>query len=58
MMDDLLVTFIHDDITWCASECNNKECFRHTSNMTNKDGIHSFADFKGTYDCPMKEGKT
>lgn len=53
-----LTDFIHDDITWCMSECDNKECFRHPSNMRDKDGIHSFSSLKGTELCPLKEGET
>lgn len=40
-----------NDITWCASNCDIKSCFRNPINMKDKIGIHSFADFKGTRDC-------
>ena len=40
-----------DDITFCASECNCKNCFRHPSNIKRPDIPHSFADLKGTEDC-------
>ena len=43
-----------DDITWCISDCDNTECFRHQSNMKNKSGLHSYANFKDTNDCVMK----
>lgn len=46
--------FFQDDITWCSSDCNNTDCYRHPSNMVDKEGLHSFADFKGTDVCPMR----
>lgn len=46
--------FGSDDITWCASECDRIDCFRHQHNMMDKTGLHSFAYFKGTPDCVMK----
>ena len=42
-----------DDITICASECNNKKCFRHSSNIQEPRYPHSFAMFKDTDTCPM-----
>jgi len=47
-----LADWIHDDITWCMSECDNKECFRHFSNRRAINGYFSGALFKGTQDCP------
>lgn len=46
--------WMHDDITWCASECDNAECFRHPSNIRAKNNIHSFADFKHSNECPLE----
>ena len=46
-------SFIHDDITWCGSDCDNTECFRHPSNMMVKEGVHSFADFIESKECPV-----
>lgn len=41
--------FINDDITFCYySECPNKECFRHSSNIKVHYVPHSFGFFK---DC-------
>ena len=37
-----------DDITFCASKCSNKECFRHPDNIKNPHIPHSFAYLKGT----------
>ena len=45
-----------DDITFCASECDNKSCFRHPSNIKDPDGLHSFAYLKGTEEWCGKEG--
>lgn len=42
-----------DDITWCISECDNTDCFRNRANMRIKVGLHSFADFKETDECPV-----
>lgn len=42
---------MRDDITFCGSECNAKNCFRHPSNIKHSSMLHSFADFKGTDDC-------
>lgn len=45
--------FGSDDITWCASKCSAKNCFRNPVNMKYKAGLHSYAEFKGTEDCPF-----
>ena len=45
--------FGSDDITWCGSECKVKDCFRNPVNMREKVGLHSYALFKGTEDCPL-----
>ena len=45
-----------DDITFCGSECDNTECFRHRANMLTK-GPHSIADFRNTEVCPMNSIK-
>ena len=47
-----------DDITFCMSECDNKECFRHPSNIIDRLIPHSYSDFKGTEACPMNNKKT
>lgn len=47
-----------DDITFCASKCGMKNCFRHPSNMIHKNIPHSFALFKETDECPFKGGVT
>lgn len=45
-----------DDITFCASECNNEECFRHPSNIKSIWRDHSFAFLKGTEPmCQMED---
>lgn len=45
--------FGSDDITWCGSECNIKSCFRNQVNMRDRVGLHSYALFKNTPDCPL-----
>jgi hypothetical protein len=45
--------FGSDDITWCASKCSATNCFRHPTNIKHKAGLHSYAEFKNTEDCPF-----
>lgn len=40
-----------DDITFCMSECDITECFRHPSNIIDKTIPHSFSFFRGTQTC-------
>jgi len=47
--------FGSDDITWCASKCSATNCFRHPTNMKNKAGLHSYAEFKNTEHCPFSK---
>ena len=50
--DGGLTAWIRDDITWCIhSECPATNCHRNPVNMMNKQGLHSYADFKGTSEC-------
>ena len=42
------------DITWCASKCDNANCFRNPVNMVYKVGIHSWADFCAAGECPLE----
>lgn len=47
-----------DDMTFCMDECDNKECFRHPSNIIHKEYPHSFAHLKGTEDgCTDEKAK-
>lgn len=49
-----LKSFFFDDITWCMeSECPVRSCRRNTYNMIEKTGVHSYAAFKGTSECPV-----
>lgn len=51
-----LADWIADDITWCAREgCPILTCPRNTCNMRDRTGVHSFAMFRGTRDCPVSE---
>ena len=50
--------FGSDDITWCTEDkCKNKDCFRNPVNMRNKVGLHSFAMFHNTEECPLFKEK-
>ena len=43
-----------DDITWCAeSGCPVRECIRNTVNMKDRTGLHSYAMFRETDECPI-----
>ena len=57
MQHNNLLAMIHDDITWCIeSECPIVDCMRNTVNMIDRTGVHSYAMFKGTGECPIHEG--
>jgi hypothetical protein len=43
------------DYSFCASECDNKECFRHPSNIEQPRFPHSFSEFKNTEVCPLNK---
>lgn len=48
------MSFIHDDITWCGnSECPIVNCMRNTKNMKDHSGLHSYAAFWQTEECPI-----
>ena len=51
-MDDI---WILDDITWCMSDCDKTECFRHLSNKHKETIRYSGAYLKDTELCPYKE---
>lgn len=52
-----LYSWMHDDITWCMeSNCPMIDCRRNVINMMDKTGIHSYAIFKGTSECPASVG--
>lgn len=42
------------DITWCSRECDCENCFRNPVNMVNRVGIHNWADFSATGECPLE----
>lgn len=49
-----MLEFIHDDITWCLEDnCPFINCYRNTVNMMDRTGLHSYAIFKGTRECPL-----
>ena len=43
-----------DDITFCASECDHTECFRHRSNVKYPKYPHSVGYLKGTELCCLE----
>lgn len=48
------LTWIHDDVTWCIdNDCPIINCMRNTKNMMNHAGLHSYANFKETDECPI-----
>ena len=54
MTNDYLDTFIRNDITFCISPCDHKECFRHISNLSDEyPKIYTAADLKDTAVCPF-----
>ncbi len=49
-----LRAWIADDITWCMEEnCPMTSCRRNVVNMVERVGVHSYAMFKGTAECPV-----
>lgn len=49
-----LSDWIHDDITWCIrNNCPMVTCRRNPVNMINRSGLHSYAVFMGTSECPI-----
>lgn len=52
-----MLAWIHDDITWCMEEdCPMRDCMRNQVNMMDRTGLHSYAMFKGTSECPVSVG--
>ena len=49
----MISEWIHNDICWCISECDNKECFRHPSNRNPEFRIFTAAGLKGSDLCPL-----
>lgn len=51
------MSWIQDDITWCIeNKCPMTECRRNPINIMDKTGLHSYAMFKGTSECPVSTG--
>ena len=49
-----MIEWIHDDITWCVhNDCPVVNCMRNPANMLNRTGLHSYADFRKTDECPI-----
>ena len=54
--EETILDWWHDDITWCARECPNEECFRNRVNRRTKAGLYSVGDMYKEGECP-KEAK-
>ena len=53
-MNEKLKAWFHDDITWCMQQdCPLTDCMRNTKNMMDPSGLHSFAVFRQTDECPI-----
>ena len=53
-MNEKMKSWIHDDITWCTEDnCPLVNCRRNTKNMWDRTGLHSFASFRETDECPI-----
>lgn len=48
-----MYSMFHDDITWCMNDCPVRECRRNMANMIDRSGMHSYANFKWTDECPV-----
>lgn len=49
-----LEAWIHDDITWCGDgDCPVLSCMRNPKNMMERTGVHSYAMFRETDECPI-----
>jgi hypothetical protein len=46
------VDWMLDDITWCARECDCKDCFRNLKNRKLKGGMISVGDMYKEGECP------
>lgn len=51
-MSNNLNSWISDDITFCANECDIISCRRNQKNIKIHNIPHSFAYLEGTEDCP------
>ena len=45
--------YLSEDITFCNSQCERTACFRHPSNIRDKDREHTFSPLKGTAYCEI-----
>ena len=49
-----LYSWFADDITWCVrNNCPVMNCRRNPVNMIDRTGLHSYAMFAGTPECPV-----
>ena len=55
-MSHEFMTWVHNDITWCGSKCDNYECYRNLHNrIQGENDIFSVADFRGSGECPLEK---
>ena len=47
IMDDL-----YNEVTWCVSDCDNLECFRHITNAI--EAPEKSMDYLAAGECPVK----
>lgn len=53
-MNEQMKSWIHDDITWCLDNaCPMINCIRNPKNMMDRTGLHSYAIFRETDECPI-----
>ena len=53
-MNKKMIAMIHDDITWCMQDkCSMINCRRNPKNMMDPFGLHSYAEFNKTDECPI-----
>ena len=46
--------YMSDDITFCSSQCDRVQCYRHPQNIRHPENDHSFADLKGSQFCEAR----
>jgi hypothetical protein len=50
-----VIDMVDNDMTWCASECDNTECFRNSKNIKFTEGVYSFVNFMMNGECPVNK---
>ncbi len=49
-----MITWFDEDICWCSDSCHcsNIKCYRNDKRRKKREGIFTYAAFKGTDNCP------